>query len=135
GGERVVILVDTSASMLDHALVNVLRRRNMSPEEQRTAPKWRQVVSTVEQLAARIAPGTQVQVIGFAEQASTLIEGSDGQWVTVRDGSELETAVQALRDRVPSGASSLANAFSALRTLRPQPDNIYLLVDGLPTMG
>lgn len=135
GGRRVVILVDTSTSMLDRTLVNILRRRNMSPEQQRAAPKWRQVVNTVDWLTTQIEPGTQVQVIGFAEQASSLIEGSNGQWVTVTDGSELEKAVQALRNTVPSGPSSLVAGFNALRTLQPQPDNVYLLVDGLPTMG
>jgi hypothetical protein len=83
GGDRVVILVDTSASMLDDTLVNILRRRSMPPEARRAAPKWRQVVNTVERLTTQIAPGTQVQVIGFAEQAASLIADSNGQWVTV----------------------------------------------------
>lgn len=135
GGQRVVILVDTSTSMLDRTLVNILRRRNMSPEQQRAAPKWRQVVNTVDWLTTQITPGTQVQVIGFAETAQTLIEGSGGQWVTVTDGSELEKAVQALRNMAPSGPSSLVAGIKALRELQPQPDNVYLLVDGLPTMG
>jgi hypothetical protein len=53
----------------------------------------------------------------------------------VTDGSELREAVQALRETVPSGPSSLHAAFDALRRLDPMPDNVYLLVDGLPTMG
>src|SRR5690606_10578723 len=135
GGRRVVILVDTSTSMLDRTLVNILRRRNMSPEQQRMAPKWRQVVNTVDWLTTQIPPGTEVQIIGFAEKAETLIEGSDGKWVTVTDGSELEKAVQKLRGMVPSGPSSLIAGINAVRALQPQPDNVYLLVDGLPTMG
>lgn len=135
GGERVVILVDTSASMLDNTPADVLMRRDMPPEAQRAAPKWQQVVRTVEQLATQLAPGTQVQIIGFAEQAASLIEGSDGRWVTVTNGRELDSAVQALRNTVPSGASSLAAGLNALRTLDPQADNVYLLVDGLPNMG
>jgi septal ring factor EnvC (AmiA/AmiB activator) len=31
GGERIVVLVDVSTSMLDRTLVNILRRRNMPP--------------------------------------------------------------------------------------------------------
>jgi hypothetical protein len=135
GGDRVVILVDTSTSMLDRTLVNILRRRNMPPEQQRAAPKWRQVVNTVDWLTTQIPPGTQVQIIGFAQEATTLIEGSNGEWVTVTDGSELEKGVQALRNMVPSGPSSLVAGIEALRALQPQADNVYLLVDGLPTMG
>ena len=135
GGRRVVILVDTSTSMLDRTIVNILRRRNMSPEQQRTAPKWTQAVNTVDWLTAQIQPGTQFQIIGFSDTATSLIPGTDGQWLTVTDGSELETAVENLRGMYPKGPTSLHAAFNALRALEPKPDNVYLLVDGLPTMG
>ena len=135
GGQRVLILVDVSGSMLDKTLVNILRRRNMPIEQQKRAPKWQQLVNTVDWLTAQLQPGTQVQIVGFNDQIYSLFEGSEGAWVTVRDGSELEGAVQALRNSAPNGATSLHAAFNAARILDPPPDNIYLLVDGLPTVG
>ena len=39
GGKNILIAVDTSASMLDDTIVNVLRRRNMSDERKLKAPK------------------------------------------------------------------------------------------------
>ena len=135
GGRRVLILVDTSTSMLDRTIVNILRRRNMSPEQQRNAPKWRQVVNTVDWLTAQLEPGTQFQIVGFSATAKSMVPGTDGQWLTVTDGSQLETAVQSLRAMHPQGPTSLHAAFNAVRALEPKPDNIYLLVDGLPTMG
>jgi hypothetical protein len=136
GGQRILILADTSTSMLDRTLVNVLRRRNMPVEQQRQAPKWQQLVDTVDWLTAQIPPGSQFQVMTFSDQAHSLIEGTDGQWVTATDGRTLEGAVQKLRnDTVPGGPTSLHAAFAAARALEPKPDNIYLLVDGLPTMG
>jgi hypothetical protein len=135
GGRRVAILVDTSTSMLDRTLVNIIRRRNMPAEQQRDAPKWRQVVDTVDWLAAQLTPGTQFQVIGFDSDAKSLVPGTDGRWLTVTDGSELETAVTTLRQTTPEGPTSLHAAFAAVRAMEPKPDNIFLLVDGLPTMG
>jgi hypothetical protein len=135
GGRHVVILVDTSTSMLDRTIVNVLRRRNMSPEQQRRAPKWQQVVNTVDWLTTQIQPGTNVQVIGFSDTATWLIPDTEGQWVTVTDGSELDVPLEALRVSHPQGPTSLHAAFNAIKMLEPKPDNIYLLVDGLPTMG
>lgn len=135
GGRRVVILVDASTSMLDRTIVNIIRRRNMSTEAQRQAPKWQQAVNTVDWLTTQIAPGTQFQIIAFNDRAWSLVEGTDGQWLTVTDGSELEKAVQTLRGMHPEGPTSLQVAFAAARSLEPRPDNIYLLVDGLPTMG
>ena len=135
GGRRIAILVDTSTSMLDRTLVNILRRRNMPPEQQRRAPKWQQVVNTVDWLSTQIAPGTQVQVIGFSDKATWLIPGSEGTWVTMTDGTEMDAPVAALRASHPQGGTSLHAGFNALKLLEPKPDNIYLLVDGLPTMG
>jgi hypothetical protein len=135
GGERVLILVDVSTSMLDRTLVNILRRRNMSPEDQRRAPKWRQIVDSVNWLTAQITPDTQFQVIAFNSEAWSLVDGTDGQWLSARDGSQLQQAVDALNEITPSGPTSLYAAFAAANELQPKPDNIFLLVDGLPTMG
>ena len=40
GGERVLILVDGSASMLADTVVNAVRRRNMPEEQKKQSPKW-----------------------------------------------------------------------------------------------
>jgi hypothetical protein len=135
GGQHVVILVDASTSMLDRTIVNIIRRRNMSPEQQRQAPKWKQAVNTVDWLTTQIKPGTHVQVIGFTDHAIWLTPNTDGKWITVTDGSELDAALTALRAMAPKGPTSLHAAFTAARQLEPKPDNIYLLTDGLPTMG
>jgi len=135
GGRRVVILVDASSSMLDRTLVNIIRRRNMPVAQQLQAPKWRQVVNTVDWLTTQLQPGTQFQIFAFNDTAWSLIEGSDGRWLTVRDGGQLDEAVQTLRATAPIGPTSLHAGFAAMRPLDPKPDNIYLLVDGLPTMG
>lgn len=135
GGRRVLILVDASTSMLDRTLVNIIRRRNMSEEEQLRAPKWRQAVNTVDWITAQIPPNTQFQIIAFNDKAWSLVEGTDGQWLTATDGSLLDQAVETLRATVPTGPTSLHAAFIAARELEPKPDNIYLIADGLPTMG
>ena len=135
GGQRVVILVDASTSMLDRTVVNIFRRRNMSEAQQLSAPKWRQVVDTVDWLTTQIPPGTQIQIYAFNDTAWSLLDGSEGEWQTVADARQLDEAVERLGATVPQGPTSLHAAFGAMRPLDPRPDNIYLLVDGLPTMG
>ncbi|HEY5666675.1 MAG TPA: VWA domain-containing protein [Gammaproteobacteria bacterium] len=134
GGERLLVLVDVSTSMLDRTLVNVLRRRNMDDEAKRTAPKWRQVVDSVEWLLAQIEPGIEFQVVAFNSEAWSVIEGTDGEWLTA-DEETLDLAIGNLRQIIPDGATSLHVAFEAMSSMIPRPDNVYLLVDGLPTMG
>ena len=135
GGERVVILVDASTSMLDRTVINIFRRRNMSEEQRLQSPKWRQVVDTVDWLTTQIPPGTQIQIFAFNDTAWSLLDGNEGEWQTVGDARQLDEAVERLGATVPQGPTSLHAAFAAMRPLDPRPDNIYLLVDGLPTMG
>jgi hypothetical protein len=134
GGERIVILVDVSTSMLDRTLVNILLRRNLPPERQRQAPKWVQVVRTIDWLTAQIPMTSQFQVIAFNDKAWSLVDGTDGQWIPA-SGDSLEEAVQSMSELTPGGPTSLHAGFAAVNMLDPKPDNIYLLVDGLPTMG
>jgi hypothetical protein len=135
GGERILILVDASASMLDETIVNVLVRRNLPDARKRQAEKWRQAVATVDWLTTQLPRTAAFQVYTFHETAQPVVEGTAGQWLDAGDRDDLGRAIDALRRVVPDGGTSLHAAFSAVRTLRPQPDNVILLVDGLPTWG
>ena len=64
-----------------------------------------------------------------------MIPGTDGDWLDGGDRKVLDDAVQQLRGVVPQGGTNLYQALQSIRTLRPAPDNIMLLVDGLPTQG
>jgi hypothetical protein len=76
-----------------------------------------------------------VQVYAFNEQAHSVVAGTDGQWIDVHDGKDLDPAIAALKKVVPDKGTSLINAFDAVRALNPAPDNVFLLTDGLPTQG
>jgi len=53
----------------------------------------------------------------------------------VSDREKLGEVIKTVRQAVPSGGTSLANAFAAATKMQPKPDNIYLITDGLPTQG
>ncbi len=133
GGKHVFIAVDTSASMLDETIVNVIRRRNMSDDRKRAAPKWQRAIRTAEWIAAQLPLDTNFQLYGFAATATSLVPEAPGQWVPLGEGRELDAAMTTLRATVPTGGSSLANLVAALRALQPPPDNVYLITDSLPT--
>jgi hypothetical protein len=133
GGQRILILVDSSASMLDETVVGVIRRRNMNSAEKLRAPKWRQAVATVDWLIANLPQDSRVQIYVFNESAGPLLEG--GTWLEARDIDRLNQAVEKLRRLPPEKGTSLINAFEAAARMSPAPDNLFLLTDGLPTMG
>lgn len=135
GGKRILVLVDTSASMLARDIVNIVRLRNMEPAAQRRAPKWRQAVGTVEWLLAQLPPGAQFQIYRFDVSAEPLLPGTEGRWLEVGSETWLEDAVGRIRAITPGGGTSLHAAFEAAASLTPPPDNAFLVVDGLPTQG
>jgi hypothetical protein len=134
GGERTLILVDRSASMLHETVVNVLRRRNLPEEEQLLSRKWRQVVASVSWLTSQFRPGTEFQIYMFNNTAEPVIKGSDGLWLKVDDGSQIVEAIRTLRRTVPKNGTNMHAAFQVVKDMSPRPDNIILLVDGMPTM-
>jgi hypothetical protein len=64
-----------------------------------------------------------------------VIEGTEGQWLDAGDRTQLDRAVRSLRQVVPDNGTSLYHAFRALKEMEGKPDNLILLVDGLPTWG
>ena len=134
-GGHILILLDASASMLDHSIVGIVRRRNLAKDQQRQAPKWRKALATVDWLTAQFPPGSRYQIVVFNETARFLVPGTDGRWLKTADSKQLNDAVNRLYQLVPEKSTSLANAFAELRKLRPMPENVFLITDGLPTMG
>ena len=135
GGERVMIMVDGSASMLADTVVNAVRRRNMEPEKRVEAPKWQWTVRTVEWLLAQLPPSSRFQVYIFNSEPVAALAGSEGEWLDAADSLALEDTVEGLKEFAPQGGTSLENAISALEDFEEKPDNLFLLTDGLPTQG
>jgi hypothetical protein len=135
GGNRILVLVDMSASMLDESLVNIIRTRNMPLEYQRQAPKWQRTVHIVDWLTSQFPVASQYQVMGFNEEVFPILEGTEGMWLEVADRDELDELVRRLGDRAPARGSNLQRAFQAAREMSPPPDNIYLITDSLPTQS
>ncbi len=135
GGKRTLILVDASASMLDETIINVIRRRNMDAASRINAPKWQRTLSTVDWLVSNLPTDSQFQMYKFNTTANEIVAGSKGKWLNTATRSDIDAAVNGLHQVTPSGGTSLFHAFSVAKSLSPQPDNILLITDGLPTQG
>lgn len=133
GGNRILVLVDTSSSMLDDTIVNIIRRRNMSDDAKLNSEKWRNVQETVDWLTTQMPIPSQYQIYTFSENVNSLIPGSQGRWLEVADEEQLNQAVENLDQLIPDGGTNLAGLFQSIQGLSPLPDNIFLITDGLPT--
>lgn len=131
GGKHILILFDTSGSMLGDSIVDVLRRRNMPAAQQRRSAKWQRALDTVDWLTTQVPADSRFQIYGFNTRTTAAIDGTTGSW---QSGSgPLNAAIRALREGLPANGTSLELAFGAAARLSPRPDNIYLITDGLPT--
>jgi rRNA maturation endonuclease Nob1 len=135
GGERILVLVDSSASMLDRRIINIIRRRNMPEADRLRSAKWRQAVGSVDWLSAQFPPTSKFQIYSFNTEAKPVLKGTDGEWLDVGDGEQLSEAIRILRRTVPEKGTNMLDAFRVVNKLNPPPDNVIVLVDGLPTVN
>ena len=135
GGKRILILIDASASMLDDTIVGVIRRRNLAKKDKLRSPKWQWAVSTIDWLTTRLPATSQFQAYTFNDSATPLLEGTGGTWLDAGDVDTLNGVVERLRKIVPDKGTSLVNALKVINVMVPAPDNVFLLIDSLPTMG
>ncbi|RMB12668.1 vWA domain-containing protein [Eilatimonas milleporae] len=135
GGKRILILLDASASMLDRTIVNVIRLRNMAPEDRRRAAKWTHALRTTQWLLSNLPADSQFQIYIFDTTARPLLKDSAGQWLAASQDGIMDRIDTALGELAPQGGTSLHKAFAVVSSLLPRADNILLLTDGLPTQG
>lgn len=135
GGDNVLVLVDTSASMLDETIVNIVRRRNMSDDLKRLAPKWQRTRNIAQWVIANLPVSSDFQVLGFNQDVEKVFGDQLNQWHEVGDKISVASAVQGINKLIPANGTNLDKVFAAAMAMRPRPDNIFLITDGLPTLG
>ena len=82
GGKRILILVDSSASMLDETIINIVRRRNMDATSKRNAPKWKRALATSEWLVSNLPATARYQLYSFNTTAQVALSGSAREMVS-----------------------------------------------------
>ena len=134
-GKRVLILLDTSSSMMDEDIAKVIRLRNEPEPIRRAAQKWRRALDIVEWISAQLPDNSQFQVIGFNVKAKAVDPSTAGQWLSSNDPRVINSVLTAARTITPNDGTSMVNAFLAIRSMNPAPDQVILITDGLPTQG
>jgi len=134
-GKRVLVLLDTSASMMDEDIAKILRLRNQPEAARRAALKWRRALDMVEWISAQLPDNSQFQVYGFNTKAKAVQPDTTGKWLASNDPRAINNVLTAARNITPQDGTSLVNALLMMRTIEPAPDQVILITDGLPTQG
>ena len=105
GGERVLILVDGSASMLAERPDEAARLSTiLNDEQKKQAPKWQWTLRTVDWLLAMLPASSRFQVYIFNTEIQTAVPGTEGEWLDAADSMTLEQAVESIREYSPGGS-------------------------------
>ncbi len=129
-GRKIGILIDSSASMTDEVLIDVIRRKNSSDTDKQAGPKWQRTKRIGQWLLARLPKSSSVKVIAYNDQTQTL--GPDG-WVGATDNKGLGDILGDMDGLVPSGATDLQAGLKLMKAANPS--DVYVVTDGLPTQG
>ena len=86
-------------------------------------------------ITANLPRDVQFQIILFSKTARSALPEANGQWLETSDTDALDASLAELQTLTPGDGSNLQAAFIAAGALDPQPDNIFLITDGLPTQG
>jgi hypothetical protein len=135
GGQRILILVDSSTSMLDSTLINIIRTRNLSDDRKKQAPKWRRAVKTVDWISTQLPITSQYQIWSFSDSYTSAIPGTESRWLEVADRDELNQAIINVGNTIPNNGTNMEQVFRGVANMNPLPDNIFLITDGLPTLN
>ena len=130
-GKKIAILLDSSASMTDEKLIDIIKRKTQSDSNIIKGPKWQRTLRIMNWLLVRLPDNSKVSVIQFSDDSKIL--GSKN-WYN-NSSKDLALLFKEVSKIVPRNATNLHSAFKSIKEMDVKPDEIFLITDGLPTKG
>ena len=130
-GKKVAILLDSSSSMTDEKLIDIIKRKTQSDENIKKGPKWQRTIRIVKWLLARLPNDSRVTVVKFSDNSKILGEKN---WYD-NNSKDLSLLYSEVNRVIPKNATNLHAAFKSISQMNDKPDEIFLITDGLPTVG
>ena len=140
--DLVAVFLDSSASMLDSSLIEILRLRVSSNRLKLAATKWTTARDAARWVYGRIPDGGRYRLFHFAD----VMRDMSGWTLPIRrtawqkKANEVQSPSQrdyierTLDGLAPDGATDLRQVFETASRLAPAPVQIVLITDGLPTL-
>jgi hypothetical protein len=134
-GRNVLILIDSSASMLDDTIVNIVRRRSLPDAVKNQSPKWLRSKAITQWVIANLPLESDFQVLSFNSSVTPVVDQKANIWYRANNRVSVAKAVQGLDSLSPNNGTNLEKVIEVAMSMRPLPDNIFLITDGLPTLA
>jgi hypothetical protein len=131
-GQYIGILMDASASMTDETLINIIRRKIASDTEKKAAPKWQRTKRVAKWLLARVPQASKVTMVSFNETATQMGPQSI---VSAKSSLGMKQLSASIEQLIPQHGTNLQIALETIKKLSPNMTHLYVVTDGLPTLG
>ena len=129
-GRRIAIMIDSSASMTDEKLLDIIRRKNASSGKKKRGLKWIRTKKIIRWLLARVPKASSVSLISYNDQAKNL---GGIKWIKLLSQNAIKKLYADIDKIIPKGATNLHKGLKLVSSLKPT--DIYVITDGLPTKG
>lgn len=131
-GKNIGILVDKSSSMMAVELADILLATTLPDSQKVTQAKWIRTKNIATWLISRLPTDAKVTVVAFSDNAQVLGPRSS---ISASSSQLLNQVVADLGKVIPSGGTDLRSGIDTLMKANPSIDAVYLVTDGLPTLG
>jgi hypothetical protein len=128
-GERIAILVDSSSSMLAETLIDITLFKAKGASDRQNAAKWKRTKASAKWLLANVPQGSEFRLFQFSDQVKEVTNG----WSKANTPQALVNAQNLIEKIDPAGGTNVEDAVSTV--LKLNPSSIYVITDGLPTIG
>lgn len=130
-GARIGILIDTSASMTDASLIEIIKRKLASDGVKTQGPKWQRTLRIIKWMIARLPEKSDVAIVSFNEKANVLGAQAINRAKVPTHIEKLLADVNAL---VPQNGTNLQEGLDILYRAMPNMTDLYIITDGLPSL-
>jgi len=127
-GKNIGLFLDSSASMSDKNIVDILRYKASSQIIQMNAPKWKQAKEIFKWLFKKTSDDANVIALTFSNTINLMYKNL----ISSKELKKTDEFKNFLNDLVPSNGTNLEQLISV--TEQHNLDSIYIITDGFPTL-
>lgn len=130
-GKRIGILFDTSASMTDVAVIDIIKRKLSSDKQKQAGPKWQRALRVLKWMLARVPKGSEVSVVSYNNAAKVLGPKAS---IQASVSNSMDTLLNDINSLVPQNGTNLNEALMTINQTMPDMTDLYIITDGLPSL-
>ncbi len=130
-GQKIGILIDTSASMTDESLIEIIKRKLTNDQNKQAGPKWRRTLRIANWMLSRLPNNAQISVVSYNNSAKTL--GST-PIINANISANIQQVLNDINSLVPQNGTNLQTGLDALYSAMPDMTDMYIISDGLPSL-